>query len=123
MKNTSIKKEIHNEKTHKEIHNEKIHKINERVDVKIIYDFRFIKHFNNNKAIDSSSETIDYTFTIKDNKCKPTIRIDLITKEVKTSAFNFYFPAFNEDFKAIADFICKLEFKQNLFNSAILFED
>ena len=95
-----------------EIHKEEIIDLSERIQVKVIYEYR--------DSIILNKETLHYEFKIKGQNWRPKIKIDLKTGVVSTSSFyfdlstSFYFDlsTFNKDFKTIADYYATLDLSE-----------
>ncbi len=90
------------------IEKEKILKLNDRIQVKIIYRYE--------DNIIGKREEFLFIFTIENQKRRPEIKVDIETGEVETSLFSFELVHFQEDLKAIYDYISGLKFKKNIFN-------
>ena len=87
-----------------EIHKEEIIDLSERIQVKVIYEYR--------DNIILNKETLRYEFKIQNQDWRPEIKIDLKTGVVSTSSFYFDLLTFNQDLKTIADYYATLDLSE-----------
>lgn len=89
------------------IHKQDIIKLNDRIEVKVIYQYE-------DNILGKRDEFL-YIFTIENQKWPVEIKVDIESGEVKTSAFSFELIHFQDDLKAILDFLSSKKFEKNIF--------
>jgi len=90
------------------IHKERISKLNDRIQVKIFYQY-------GDNILGKKDEFL-YIFTIENQKWPVEIKVDIESGEVKISAFSLELLHFEDDLKTIFDFFSSKTFEKNIFN-------